>query len=372
MRSLSFVLLVQIEDKLFIPDPNRYTGGKMLDEPEKMKDLDEGGMLEALEEFPEQIEKAVAESQYNLLPFQPDNIVVTGMGGSGIVGDTLKSFLSNRISIPIFVNRDYTLPSFVDENTLLFVVSYSGNTEETLNAAREALAENAKVVAITSDGELEDMCEEKGIVSIKAPEGYPPRAAFAFLFIPVLQLLSELLIYDSDVDILDTVSELKDLRDRIGIDKPTEKNEAKSLAKKLEGKIPIIYGHSIYQAVANRWHTQFNENAEVLSWYGAIPEMNHNEIVGWKGDDNTSDFIPILLRDDKESEKINKRIELTKEIVFDDEVDDIIEVCTDAETQLARILSLVYLGDYISIYLALLRGKDPSPVKIIDKLKERL
>ncbi len=361
-----------MEDNLFIPDSNRYSGGMMLDDPEKMKELDEGGMLESLEEFPEQIEEAVAASQYNLLPFQPENIVVTGMGGSAIVGDTLKSFLSNRISIPIFVNRDYTLPSFVNENTLLFVVSYSGNTEETLSAARKGLEENAKVVGITSDGELKDICEEKGIVSIKAPEGYPPRAAFAFMFIPVLQLLSELLIYDSDVAILDAVSELKELRDRIGIEQPTDNNEAKKLAKRIEGKIPIIYGHSIYQAVANRWHTQFNENAEVLSWYGAVPEMNHNEVVGWKGDDNTSDFIPILLRDDKESDKINKRIEVTKEIVFEDEVDDVIEVCTDAETQLARILSLVYLGDYISIYLALLRGKDPSPVKIIDKLKERL
>ncbi len=344
----------------------------MLDDPKKMKELDKGGMLQALEEFPEQIEDVVAESQYNLLPFQPDNIVVTGMGGSGIVGDTLKSFLSNRVSLSISVNRDYTLPSFVDENTLLFVVSYSGNTEETLSAAREGIEANAKVVAITSNGELEQICKEKGIVSIKAPEGYPPRAAFAFLFIPVLHLLSELLIYDSDVAILDAVSELKDLRDSIKMDRPTEKNEAKRLAKRIQGNIPIIYGHSIYQAVANRWHTQFNENAEVLSWYGAIPEMNHNEIVGWKGDGSSSEFIPILLRDDKESEKINRRIELTKELVFEDEVEDIIEVCTDAETQLARILSLVYLGDYVSIYLALLRGEDPAPVEIIDEFKEKL
>ncbi|MEF8832112.1 MAG: bifunctional phosphoglucose/phosphomannose isomerase [Candidatus Thermoplasmatota archaeon] len=344
----------------------------MLDDIERMEELDSNDMLKILENFPEQIEEVVERSEINLLPFQPDNIVVTGMGGSAIVGDTLKSFLANRIQIPIYVNRDYTLPSFVGENTLLIVVSYSGNTEETLSAAREGLKRDAKVVAISSDGELEDISREEGLVLIKAPTGYPPRAAFAFLFIPVLQLLSELLIYDSEVEILDSVSKLKELRDRIKIDVETEENEAKKLAKRIHGKIPIVYGHSIYNAVANRWHTQFNENSEILSWYGAFPEMNHNEIVGWKGGENIEEFIPILLRDEKESDKINHRIELTKELVFDGKVEDMIEVWTDADTQLARILYLVYLGDYVSIYLALLRGKDPSPVDIIDELKKNL
>ncbi len=344
----------------------------MLDDLKKMEDVDEKGMLKLLERFPDQIEEIVSEFECDLLPFQPDNIVVTGMGGSAIVGDTLKSFLANRIQVPIAVNRDYTLPSFVDENTLLFVVSYSGDTEETLSAVREGLEKNANIVAISSDGELEKMREKEKIVFLKAPKDYPPRAAFAFLFVPVLQLLSELLIYDADVDIIDAVSELKKLRDDIKVEIPLKDNDAKKLAKRIENKIPIIYGHSIYNAVANRWQTQFNENEEVLSWYGAFPEMNHNEIVGWHGDENTSNFIPILLRDKKEPKKINKRIELTKELVFQEEVDDIIEVWTDADTQLARILSLVYLGDYLSIYLALLREKDPSPVKIIDELKDRL
>lgn len=344
----------------------------MLDDTERMAELDSDDMLETSEGFPEQIEDVVERLDINLLPFQPDNIVVTGMGGSAIVGDTLKSFLANRIKVPIYVNRDYTLPSFVGEDTLLIVVSYSGNTEETLSAAREGLDRDAKVVAITSNGDLEDMCQKERFVLLNAPTGYPPRAAFAFLFVPVLILLSELLIYDSEVDILDSVSALKELRDRIKVDVPTEDNEAKKLAKRIDGKIPIIYGHSIYNAVANRWHTQFNENSEILSWYGAFPEMNHNEIVGWDGDENKDDFIPIFLRDEKEPEKINKRIELTKELVFDCEVDDMVEVWTDADTQLARILYLVYLGDYVSVYLALLRGKDPSPVKIIDELKSRL
>jgi len=344
----------------------------MLDDTEKRAELDSRDMLGTLEEFPEQIEEVVERMEINLLPFQPKNIVVTGMGGSAIVGDTLKSFLANRIKVPIYVNRDYTLPSFVGENTLLIVVSYSGNTEETLSAAREGLKRDAKVVAITSNGELEELSKKERFVLLTAPSGYPPRAAFAFLFVPVLKLLSELLIYDSEVDILDSVSVLKKLRDRIKADVPAEKNEAKKLAKRIEGKIPIVYGHSIYNAVANRWHTQFNENSEVLSWYGAFPEMNHNEIVGWKGDENRDDFMPIFLRDEKEPENINNRIEITKKLVFEDEVDDMAEVWTDADTQLARILYLVYLGDYVSIYLALLRGKDPSPVKIIDELKSEI
>ncbi len=344
----------------------------MLDDPKKMSELDSNDMLKTLERFPEQIEDVVERTDINLLPFQPDNIVVTGMGGSAIVGDTLKSFLANRISVPIYVNRDYTLPSFVGEDTLLIVVSYSGNTEETLSAAREGMKRDAKVVAITSNGELKDLCKKERFVLLKAPTGYPPRAAFAFLFVPVLKLLSELLIYDSEVDIIDSVKALKELRDRIKADVPTEDNEAKKMAELIDGKIPIVYGHSIYNAVANRWHTQFNENSEILSWYGAIPEMNHNEIVGWKGDQKREEFIPILLRDEKEPDKINRRIQLTKELVFEGEVEDMVEVWTDADTQLARILYLVYLGDYVSIYLALLRGKDPSPVSIIDELKSRL
>lgn len=345
----------------------------MLNNIEKMEEIDEEGMLDVLQNFPEHIEEVLDESKINLLPFQPDNIVVTGMGGSAIVGDTLKSFLANRIQVPIFVNRDYTLPSFVGKDTLLIVVSYSGNTEETLSAAREGLERDAKVVAVSSGGELKRMCEEKGLVLLDAPEGYPPRAAFAFLFVPVLKLLSELLIYDSEVDILDAVKELKNLRDRIKIDVPTEENEAKKLAERIDGKIPIIYGHSIYNAVANRWHTQFNENAEILSWYGPLPEMNHNEIVGWDGDDEEKkeQFIPIFLRDEKEPDVIQKRIELTKDLVFDD-LDDVIEVWTDADTQLARILYLVYLGDYVSIYLAMLRERNPEPVEVIDELKKKL
>ncbi len=345
----------------------------MLDDVKNMKEIDEEDMLGILENFPEHIEEELEESEINLLPFQPDNIVVTGMGGSAIVGDTLKNFLAKRIKVPVYVNKDYTLPSFVGDKTLLIVISYSGNTEETLSAARRGIDRNAKVVAISSDGELEKICRERGLVFIPIPSGYPPRAAFAFLFVPVLKLLSELLIYDSEVDMLDAVKVLKELRDRIKADIPKKENEAKKLAERIHGKIPIIYGHSIYNAVANRWHTQFNENAEILSWYGPLPEMNHNEIVGWDGDeaDKKSHFIPIFLRDKKEPDVIQKRIELTKELVFED-IDDVIEVWTDAETQLARILYLVYLGDYVSIYLALLRGKNPEPVRVIDELKKRL
>jgi len=344
----------------------------MIDDIDELKEMDSQDMLGTLKEFPEQIEKVVEDMDINLLPFQPYEIVVTGMGGSAIVGDILKSFLANRITIPIHVNKDYNIPSFVSENTLVFVVSYSGNTEETLSAAKIALKKGAKVIGISSDGELEKLCEEKGVVFIRAPTGYHPRAAIAFMFIPILKILTEMLIYDSDVAIIDTVEELKKLRDRIRCEVPTEKNPAKTIARKIKGKIPVIYGHSIYNAVANRWHTQINENAEVMAWYGAFPEMNHNEIVGWKGDDKSDEFIPILLRHKDENERIDRRIELTKELVFEKKCSEVIELYAEGETQLARILYLIYFGDYISIYLALLYGRDPSPVKIIDELKKRL
>ncbi len=344
----------------------------MLDDLETLKKMDSHNMLDSLENFPEQIEEVLESLKLNLLPFKPDEIVVTGMGGSGIVGDILQSFLANRISMPIYVNKDYSLPSFVGENTLLFVVSYSGNTEETLSAAEKGMKMGAKVVAISSNGDLKTMCEDKGVVFIKAASGYHPRAAIAFMFVPVLTLLSEMLIYDSDVAILDSLKVLRVLRDEIKTSVPSADNEAKRIAKQIHGKIPVIYGHSIYNAVANRWHTQFNENAEILSWYGEIPEMNHNEIVGWAGDKNSSMFLPILLRDDKEDERIKLRLELTKEIAFENNVEYILEVHAKGDTQLSRILYLIYMGDYVSIYLAMLYGRDPSPVEVIDELKRRL
>ncbi len=344
----------------------------MLDDLELMDELDSQGMLKLLEDFPEQIEEVVEKLELNLLPFKPDNIVVAGMGGSGIIGDLLENFLLEGVSIPIHVNKDYGLPSFVSKNTLLFVISYSGNTEETLSAAKQGLKKGAKVVAISSDGELEKMCCGKGVVFIKAPKGYHPRAAIAFMFIPVLEFLSEILVYDPDVALIDTLSELRDLRDEIKVDIPESENKAKQIARRIHDKIPVIYGHSIYSAVANRWHTQFNENAEVLSWYGEVPEMNHNEIVGWVGDQHSDLFIPILLRDEQEQERIIQRIELTREMVFEKVCDDVLEVWAKGETILARIMYLVYLGDYVSIYLAILNGKDPSPVKIIDELKKKL
>ncbi|MFO8109072.1 MAG: bifunctional phosphoglucose/phosphomannose isomerase [Thermoplasmata archaeon] len=343
----------------------------MLDHLDKLEELDSQGLFDVLEEFPDQIEEVVEELELNLLPFKPDEIVVAGMGGSGIIGDLLKCFLANRISIPIYVVKDYDLPHFVSKKTLLFVMSYSGNTEETLSVAEKGIKKGAKVVAISSNGKLAEICSAKGVVFIKAPSGYQPRAAIAFMFVPVLEFLSEILVYDPDVAIIDTLTELRSLKDKIKKSVPTAENEAKRIAQRIHGKVPVIYGHSIYNAVANRWHTQLNENAEILSWFGAIPEMNHNEIVGWTGDSRSSDCVPILLREHSEHERISKRIEITKELAFS-RCDDIIEVFAEGETQLARIMYLVYLGDYVSLYLAALNGKDPAPVKVIDKLKSKL
>lgn len=344
----------------------------MLDDINKMEEVDKGRLFASLEDFPEQIEEVFRDVELDVLPFDPEHIVVTGMGGSGIAGDILGSLLANKINIPIHVNKDYSLPAFVGKRTLLLVISYSGNTEETVSAAEIGIERGARVVMISSNGKVEDICKENNILLIKAPEGYHPRAAIAFMFIPVLKLLSEMLIYDSDIGIIDSLKVLRQLREEIKAGVPTEKNRAKRIAKKIKGKVPVIYGHSIYNAVANRWHTQLNENSKILSWYGAIPEMNHNELVGWAGDDNSSMFIPIILRDKKEDERIHRRIELTKELAFKNSVENIIEVYAEGETQLARILYLTYMGDYVSIYLGILNGEDPSPVKVIDELKKGL
>jgi glucose/mannose-6-phosphate isomerase len=350
---------------------------KILDDLDEIKRIDTKDMLGVISNFPEQIQEAQSIAKaVEIEAFSTYHGVVAGVGGSAIGGDILASWLFKRINIPIFVNRAYKLPSFAGENTLLFAVSYSGNTEETLSLFEEGKNKGCKIIAITSGGTLAERCREDNITVVSIPQGKPPRAAVAYLFIPIVVVLKKLGMYDPDYEVAVAIENLKKLRENLVPDHPIEKNLAKQIAINLHGETPIIYGLAIFNAIAKRWQTQLNENAKMLAWYGTFPEMNHNEMQAWAADDNSKSFTVVLLRDNYLIEgRLQKRVSLTKKMIFEKQAKKVIEVVAEGggeKDYLARMLYSMYLGDYVSIYLSILRGLDPTPVSAIEGFKREL
>lgn len=335
----------------------------------QIKEIDRSDMLTILLNFPQQWEEAGRIGREFPSPHYKGigNIVITGMGGSAIGGDILRLYLSSELELPIFVNRGYTLPRFVDDTTLVVAVSYSGNTEETLSVYKHAKKVGAKIVAVSSGGTLSELCRQDRFPVATIPPRLPPRTALGYLFLPTLITLQKLgLIKDKQDEIEETLLLLR----RLSSEYASPENQPYKLALKLKGKIPIIYQEEALGAVGLRWKTQINENSKVLAYAVNFPEMNHNEIVGWEGSHIAplSDFKPLVLRDKGESERIVRRIDITKSVIGG----EFEEIWSRGESLLARLFSLIYYGDFLSFYLAILTGVDPTPVKPIDTLKKEL
>ncbi len=302
------------------------------------------------------------------------NVVVTGLGGSAIGGDILRNYAAKQASIPVVVNRDYNLPAFVGPDTLVFAVSYSGNTEETLEAYQKAVNRGADVIVLSSGGKLSEYARRDNKAVIQVPTGFVPRAAAAWLFAPVVLLLGQMGILSGIEDeIKETVEILKQLRESLNPTLDVPINIARVIAGKTRGNFPVIWGTTgVSEVAAQRWKAQINENAKSPAYYNVFPELNHNEIVGFEvPQDLLRRQVYIILRDNGDNERIKKRIEISKTIIKD-QVKHIIEVSSRGESYLARVFSLIYVGDYASVYLALEYGINPTPVKMIDYLKEQL
>ena len=253
------------------------------------------------------------------------------------------------------------------------MVSYSGNTEETISAYRQGVDLSAKVVVVTSGGKLRELGEAKGIPLAIVPPGMPPRTALGYLFLPLLIILEKLgLVEAKGKDIGETALLLEELSRRWAPVSPLDENQPKSLARKLFGKLPLIYGSEPLKAVCRRWKTQINENSKSLAYPVVFPELNHNEIIGWEGMEELRQSLEIIiLRDEGDQERIKKRIEITKS-VLGERPGGLEEVWSEGKSLLARLFSLIYLGDWVSFYLAILYGVDPTPVESIELLKKRL
>ena len=318
--------------------------------------LDSQNMLQVIKDFPNQCKEALSLPKGLSISSDINNIVVAGMGGSAICGDLLKIYLSNT-NIPVYVSRGYKLPNFVNENSLVFAVSYSGNTEETLSSLKDAKEKNAQVIGITSNGKLADECKKV----IKIPSGFQPRAALGYTFFPMLGVLHNSNIARVKND---------EINEMLEILKKTHKFEeqGEALSKKLKEKIPVIYASESLGAVAMRWKTQINENAKMPAFYNVFSEMSHNEIAGYEGMDRN--FAAVIIRDKHDNDRIKKRMDVCKEIMQANV--NVEEVETQGESLLARMFSAIHLGDFVSYYLALWNRVDPSPVEVIENMKRKI
>ncbi|MHA1788491.1 MAG: bifunctional phosphoglucose/phosphomannose isomerase [Candidatus Helarchaeota archaeon] len=307
-------------------------------------------------------------------PNFPNCCIICGMGGSAISGDILHDYLAMKVKFPIITLRNYELPTYVNENSLVFIISYSGNTEETLNALKESLERGALIIGISSGGKLKEFCKKLQIPLILVPANLAPRAALGYLFTSLLITLQELgLIEPIDDEISEMIEVMKVLREEISIKVPLENNIAKQIALKCINNIPVIYIDNNYKSVAKRFKSQINENSKMPCKIDEFPELNHNEIVGWECSlEMSKKFICLLLRTSNEIEPIKTRIELTKSIILKEKLIDVIEIYARGESKLSQIFSLILIGDYISLYLAILNNQDPSPTESIARLKTEL
>lgn len=334
---------------------------------------DPSGMLDLIRRLPDMCAEAWRLPVEPSLPaVRPANIVALGMGGSGIGGDLLRAVLNDDASIPVVAVKDYRAPGFLGPTSLVFACSYSGNTEETLAAYDQAAGRGATCVVVTSGGDLLRAARDRGHPAVVVPKGLPPRAALAYLFIPMLAALGRAGVIPSlETEMREAVEILKGMTRRLGPDDAS--SPARRLAERLQGQIPVIYSSSPFlEPVAQRWKDQFNENAKTFSVWNTFPELNHNETVGWGVDETLARTIHvIILRDRAEPARLAQRVSITKDLAFR-RAAGVDEIQSEGEGKLARLLSSICYGDMTSWYLALLRGVDPTPVPVIEELKKRL
>jgi len=349
----------------------------MLDDLGYISKMDKSNMLDAISQFPEQIKETIELVSHTNIPniLKINNIIISGMGASAISGDVVKHLFRDKLDIPIFVNREYDIPKWANKDTLVISQSYSGNTEETLSAFKQAHQKRCKIICITSGGKLQEYCEKREIPLIKIPSGFQPRAATAYILFSSLLAFKKIGLLDENIDseIEETIQTTDELRRSINKSVPEKDNVSKQIAKNIFNTIPQVYGWGVYTPIAARWCTQFNENSKIIARYDVVSECNHNDIVGWSMNPEVSKkFSCILFRDEEnESVYMSKRLDFMKHLL-EGSASKVIEIKTQGKKRLAKMMYAMYLGDFVSCYLAILRNIDPTPVDAIIELKKAL
>ena len=298
-----------------------------------------------------------------------ENIVISGMGGSAISGDLLKCFLLDEIKIPLIVNRDYSIPNYADSKTLVIISSYSGNTEESISSLQDSLNKKCSIVAISTGGKVKEIAHQNNLPWIKLQEGFQPRFALGTSFFTLLKLFQSLKLIPEQDNI---VNEIIMFWKKKGTEYSRAENPALDYAEQLTGFIPLIYTSSVFESIGYRLKCQFNENSKLHAFNNVLPELNHNEIIGWETFlDKQVSLKLISILDKIYHPQTKKRFEITSELAKAAGV-EIISLQSNVENLKVRIMDLIYLGDWITYYLAVLRGFDPSEINNINILKQRL
>jgi glucose/mannose-6-phosphate isomerase len=345
---------------------------------ENIKKLDKSNMLGLLMDFPQQCRYACDIAKKTKILFQRrdfSRIVFCGLGGSAIGADLARSYLYYESKTPVIVLREYDLPEYVDEGTLVFISSYSGNTEETLSSYAQAKAKKAVMIAVSSGGKLKENALKDNVTFIEIPKGLPPRSSLGYLSIIPLYIMEQLgLAAGVTAQVSEAARVLEELRNeclnpKVG----TKDNIAKAIALKLYNKIAVIYSASIhFDVCAVRFRGQIAENSKGLSWHHTFPEMNHNEIVGWENPKKLfKGLVVVMLRDKTVHPRTALRMDITASLIRKEGA-KVIEISSRGESLLARMFSLIYIGDFVSFYLAILYGIDPTPVEKVTFLKNEL
>jgi glucose/mannose-6-phosphate isomerase len=348
-----------------------------LDNVEELGQIDASGMLTVVEWFPQQVREALEIGGRDVnLPTSEGlrAVVILGMGGSGISGDVTSALVADSLPVPVIPVKGYGLPALVGPDTLVFAVSYSGNTEETLECLDEALNRGARAVVVSSGGRIAEIAEERGLPLFLVPPGLQPRASIGYLSVPILSAMERMGMVNGVVDKIERAAAMLDERaNEYRVSSPLDDNPTKRLAKDLLDYLPIIYGSEGPIAVAaKRWKTQFNENAKVPAFDNWFPELNHNETVGWQNlAEVCSKCHLIVLRATGEHPRVAKRIDITIDLIRD-YVGHVAQICARGSNEVERLFDLIYFGDFTSVYLALAQGQDPTPVTRIEVLKQRM
>jgi glucose/mannose-6-phosphate isomerase len=347
-----------------------------LDKPHLFRETDPQDMLARISELPQQCRDAWANAQSLPLPAayrQAEAVVILGMGGSAIGGDLLRTLLESECPVPILVNRDYTVPAFVNGRTLAIASSYSGNTEETLAALEAARQAGAMLLAIATGGQLAARARELNVPLLTFDYRAQPRAALGHSIVALIGIVGRLgLVSDKAADLDEAIAVMESWQKEINEAVPLAENAAKKLAMKLYQHLPVVYGAGHLSEVARRWKGQFNENAKAWAFFEQLPEMNHNALAGTEFPaDLARKIVVVMLTFSLDHPRTRVRFQITGEVLSRRGVScEVVEA--RGSSRLAQMLSAIHFGDYVSFYLAMLYGIDPTSLEAVTYLKQRL